>query len=339
VNSGGVISTVAGNTTNFYGGDNGPATAAILNNPWGIAADDQGNLFIADTHNGRIRKVNSSGTITTIAGNGSSGSQGDNGPATAASLGEPEGMWLDDQGNLFFADSRSHKLRTIGPDGTITTVAGNGTAGYGGDGGPATSAMLNYPSAVWGDGQGNLFIADAVNDRVRKVDSSGTITTVAGTGTGGYGGDNGPATDARLDAPIVVLGDGTGNLFISDYVNHRIRKVSSSGTITTVAGTGTAGYGGDSGPATAAMLNHPIGLAIDDGGHLLIADSGNYLIRKVDPTGTITTVAGDGGLGSVGDGGPATDARMFDPKQLTMDARGDLFIADSGNCLIRKITP
>jgi hypothetical protein len=219
---------------------------------------------------------------------------------------------------------------------TITTIAGTGTAGYSGDGGPATSAQVDSPHGLATDGSGNLFIADILNHRIRKVDASGTITTVAGTGTVGFSGDGGPATDAQFRRPMDVAVDELGNLFIADILNHRIRKVDASGTITTVAGTGTAGYSGDGGPATNAQFDRPYSLDMDGSGNLFIADILNHRIRKVDASGTITTVAGTGTAGYSGDGGPATDAQLNVPAGVVVDWIGNLFIADSDNHRIRK---
>ncbi|MFC2022364.1 clostripain-related cysteine peptidase [Chloroflexota bacterium] len=222
--------------------------------------------------------------------------------------------------------------------GDIITVAGNGTAAFGGDGGAATAASLNVPHGVVLDGAGNLYIADRANHRIRKVDTSGIITTVAGTGAAGFSGDSGPATAASLNGPEGIAVDGTGNLFITDYENVRIRKVdAASGVITTVAGDGTWGFGGDDGPATAASLNGPVGVALDGAGNLFIADFENHRIRKVDTSGIISTVAGNGIAGYTGDGGPATAASLNMPGGVAIDGVGNLFILDTGNNRIRKV--
>ncbi|MBZ5630101.1 MAG: hypothetical protein LAO06_14675, partial [Acidobacteriia bacterium] len=319
----GIIGTVAGTGTEGYSGDNGPATSAELDLPYGVAVDSAGNLFIADTGNSRIRKVDAGGTITTVAGNGTAGYGGNGGPATSAELDLPFGVALDSAGNLFIADRGNARIRKVDASGTVTTVAGNGAYGYSGDNGPATSAALNNPWGVAVDSAGNLFIADTGNQRIRKVSTSGTITTVAGNGTQGYSGDNGPATSAELNYPIGVAVDSAGNLYIADTYNDRIRKVDASGTITTVAGNGTQGYSGDNGPATSAELYYPYSVAVDSAGNLYIVDSWNHGIRKVDASGTITTVAGNGTQGYSGDNTPATSAELNTPYGVAVDSAGN----------------
>jgi streptogramin lyase len=332
----GTITTVAGNGTASFGGDGGPATAAQLWHPSGVAVDAAGDLFIADYENNRVREVSPSGTITTVAGGGTSG-LGDGGPATAAELVFPSGVAVDAAGDLFIADQDNNRIRKVSPSGIITTVAGNGTYGFGGDGGPATAAELRAPGGLAVNAAGDLFIADAGNSRVRKVSPSGVITTVAGNGTDGFGGDGGPATAAELTAPGGLALDAGGDLYIADVYNNRIRKVSPSGIITTVAGSGGDSEG-DGGPATAAALIRPGGVAVGAAGNLYIADSGNVRVREVSPSGIITTAAGGAGLGGFsGDGGPATAAGL-DPGAVALDAAGDLYIADVGNNRIRKVT-
>jgi sugar lactone lactonase YvrE len=273
--SGGVITTVAGNGTLGFSGDNGPATSAQFNNPGGLAVDSAGNLYIADARNNRIRKV-SNGVITTVAGNGIVDFIGDDGPATGAVFNGPGAIAVDLAGNLYIADSGS-RVRKVS-NGMITTVAGSLRQGYSGDNGPATRARLNFPSGVAVDSFGNLYIADSGNNRIRKV-SNGVITTAAGNGTQDYGGDNGPATSAELFQPKGIAVDAAGNLYIADGTL-RIRKVS-GGTITTVAGNGTFGYSGDYGPATGAGLTSPSGVAVNAADDLYIADTGASRIRKV----------------------------------------------------------
>jgi hypothetical protein len=272
--SGGTITTVAGTGTCGYAGDGGPATSANLNGPSGVAVEG-GDLFIADAGNCRVRKV-SGGTITTVAGTGTCGYGGDGGPATSASLNGPSGVAVEG-GDLYVAEFINCRVRKVS-GGTISTVAGNGSCPYAGDGGAATSASL-WPFGVALDSSGDLYIADALNCRVRKV-SSGTITTVAGTGSCGYGGDGGPATSASLYWPSGVAVGSSGDLYIGDQGSCRVRKVS-GGTITTIAGTGTCGYGGDGGPATSAGLASPYGVALDSSVNLYIADAGNHRVRKV----------------------------------------------------------
>jgi hypothetical protein len=254
------------------------------------------------------------GDISTIAGDGTAAYGGDGGAATAAQINIPVGVALDASGNVFVSELSSDVIRRVDAiTGTITTVAGNGSGGFSGDGGPATAAQLQDPNGVALDGAGNLFFVDTGNNRVRRVAAgSGTITTIAGTGSNGYGGDGGPATAAVLNAAFGLAIDASGNLFIADGGNNRVRRVAAgSGTITTVAGTGTASYGGDGGPATAADLNYPIWVGVDSTGSLLIGDAGNNRVRRVAAgSGTITTVAGNGTSGFSGDGGPATAAEL-----------------------------
>ena len=338
VDTSGIITTVAGNGTWGYSGDGGPATNASFWQPWGVAVDASGNLYIADSADRRIRKVDTYGIITTVAGNGAGGYSGDGGPATNASLCAPLGVAVDASGNLYIADWCNQRIRKVDTSGIITTVAGNGAGGYSGDGGPATNASLWWPSGVAVDASGNLYIAEVGNQRIRRVDTSGIITTVAGNGTAGYSGDGGPATNARLCWPSDVAVDASGNLYIADWYNHRIRKVDTSGIITTVAGNGTASYSGDGGPATNASLRYPHGVAVDVNGNLYIADYDNHRIRTVDPLGIITTVAGNGTEGYSGDGGPATNARLQYPSGVTVDTSGNLYIADRDNHRIRKVS-
>ncbi len=290
----GNITTVAGNGTNGYSGDGGAATNASLNSPIGVVADASGNLFIADSLNSVIRKVDTNGLITTVAGNGTVGHSGDGSQATNASLYYTHGMAVDTAGNLFLSEGYNFDagfgfIRKVNTNGIITTVAGNGTniyinySGNVGDGGPATNAFLTQPYGLAVDGSGNLLIADAGqgNDRVRKVNTNGIISTIAGTGNLGFSGDNGAASNATLASPLGVTVDNFGNLFIADAGNSRIRKVSTNGIITTVAGGGRYNLG-DGGMATNATLNVPIGVAVDAAGNLFIADSYNHRIRRVN---------------------------------------------------------
>ena len=292
----GNISTVAGNGTAGYSGDNGPASAAELHSPVGITFDSAGNLYIADQGNGVIRKVNPSGTITSVAGNNEVGYSGDNGPATQATLYAPSGVALDSTGNLYIADTGNNRIREVNTSGIITTIAGNGTAGYSGDNGPATGASLNQPSAVIAGSSGVLYVADTANHVIRQVSAAGTITTIAGNGTAAYTGDGGPATSASLHAPGGVAVDGSGNLYIADSGNNAIRLVPPGGSIATVVGTGTIGFSGDGGPAAAALLDAPRSVAFDALGNLYLSDQGNQRIREVNtPAGSVmfpTTQAG-----------------------------------------------
>src|ERR1035437_473874 len=339
--SGGTITTVAGDINAGSLGDGGPATSAQVYRPTGLCIDSAGNLYFADAAYHRVRKV-SGGTITTVAGNGNSGFSGDGGPATDTSLTTPialfdevptfAGVAADSAGNLYFADAGNHRIRKV-YEGTISTVAGNGAYRFSGDGGLATGASLQQPTGVAVDSAGNLYFADQLNNRIRRV-SGGTITTVAGNGNQGFSGDGGPATSASISLPFGVAVDSAGNLYFAG--NNRIRKVS-GGAITTVVGNGDYGFSGDGGPATGASLWTPQGLAVDSVGNLYFADSGNWRIRKVSG-GTITTVAGVGSGVFSGDGGPATSATLQFPEAVTVDAAGNLYIADRNNNRIRKVS-
>ena len=340
-----IITTVAGNGTDGFSGDNGQATAAELARPSGVAVDANGNLFIVDTVNHRVREVNhATGVITTVAGNGTQSYGGDGGQATAAGLVYASSVAVDASGHLFVADYGGNRIREVNlATGVITTVAGNGTQGYSGDNGQATAAELYEPSGVAVDASGNLFIADSGNERIREVNlATGVITTVAGTGArafGGENGDNGPATAAELNGPTGLAVDAAGDLFIGDYLENRVREVNhATGVITTVAGNGTQSYGGDGGQATAAELDQPAGVAVDANGNLFIADSSNNRIRAVNlSTGVITTLAGTGTQGSGGDNGPATAAELYRPSGLAVDAAGDVLMGGYLENQIREV--
>jgi len=337
------ISTVAGNGTGDFGGDSGAATSAKLKRPMGVAVDSTGNFYIADTENNRIRKVNASdGKISTVAGTGSSSFGGDSGAATSAQVNGPMGVAFDSAGNLYIADTDNHRIRKINAsDGKISTVAGSSSGGFSGDNGAATSAKLNRPAAVTVDSAGNLYIADTENHRIRKVNASdGKISTVAGTGSGDFGGDNGAATSAKLNYPSGVSFDSAGNIYIADKENHRIRKLNvSDGKISTVAGTSSSGFSGDTGAATSAKLFKPAGILVDGSGNLYIGDTENHRVRKVyASTGKIYTVAGNGTSDFGGDNGAATSAKLKKPVGVSLDAFGNLYIADSENNRVRKVT-
>lgn len=332
----GVITTVAGSACGFAG-DSGPATSARLNYPFGVAVDSTGNIYIADTFNNRIRKVSTTGIITTIAGNGTFAFGGDGGPATSAQLGEPNDVTVDSAGNLYIVDTFNNRIRKVSVSGTITTVAGNGTAGISGDNGPATSAQLDYPSAAALDSAGNIYIADYQSSLIRKISGNGTITTVAGNTKYGFSGDSAPATNAQFDPVVGINLDSAGNVYITDAENCRIRRVA-GGIVTTVAGSGICGFGGDNGPATSALLNSPFGRnAVDSAGNLYIADSNNNRIRKVS-NGVITTVAGTGRAGFAGDNGPAVSAQLSFPTSVALDSAGNLYITDQQNHRVREIS-
>lgn len=333
----GIITTVAGNGSAGYSGDGGPATAASLNNPFGIAVDSAGNLYIADLNNGRVRRVSPDGTITTVAGTGDFDNYGNGGPATQAAIAAPSGVAVDARGDLYIADAGSDQIRKVTPDGVISLLAGSGDHGFSGDGGPAVNASLAEPTGIAVDTGGNVFFTDVVNLRVRVIAPNGIITTFAGNGIGRFAGDGDAALRAAFDFPGKVTFDSLGNLYISDTFNYRVRKVTPSGAISTVAGNGLIAFSGDGGPATAASLDEPYGLAADRQGNLYIADRLNHRVRKVAPDGAISTAAGNGNDTFAGDGGPATSASLKAPEGVAVDAAGNLYIADRDNYRIRKV--
>ena len=331
------ITTLAGTNSVGYSGDGGEATSAQLNFPVGVSVDINGNLFIADQVNSRIRMVNSAGIISTYAGGtGSWGYGGDGGLATIAQLNQPTGVSADINGNVYIADLVNHRIRMVNSAGIISTFAGTGEGGYNGDG-SATSAQLNYPYGLSADVNGNVYIADKGNHRIRMVNSAGIITTYAGTGTAGYFGDGDVATSAQLNNPWAVSADINGNVYIADRDNQRIRMVNSAGIITTFAGTGTAGFGGDGSLATIAQLNYPHGVSTDINRNVYIPDQGNNRIRMVNSAGIITTYAGTGTAGYFGDGGAGTSAQLNDPSGVAVDLSGNVYIADTYNNRIRYV--
>jgi sugar lactone lactonase YvrE len=347
------IYTVAGDGEYGYSGDGGLATVADLNYPRGTAIDSAGNLYIADSDNQVIRKVAAgTGVITTVAGTGTAGYSGDNGPATSAQFYYPESVALDSSGNLYIADSGNNVIRMVtASTGVITTFAGSGVANCSGDNGPAISAGLDMPTGLAFDSQGNLYIVNQYCNRIRKVAAgTGTITTFAGTGGEGYSGDKGAAASALLWGPQGIAVDLAGNLYIADTYNNIVREVNAqTGIITTVAGTAPAstyggysnsGYSGDGGPATNAHLHSPEGVVVDSAGNFYIADNSNWVIRKVTASsGIITTVAGNGRFGAAygGDGGPATDPSIYLPETVSVDGTGNLYITDNSS-RVREVT-
>jgi sugar lactone lactonase YvrE len=330
----GVITTLAGNGNEGYSGDGGAASAASLFLPGGVALDATGNLYIADTYNNRIRKVATNNIITTFAGtniplNGIA--------ATNASLYLPTGVATDASGNIYIADTYNYRIREVASGCIITNIAGNGVAGYSGNGGAATNASLNFATSVALDALGNLYIADSQNNRIRKVATNGIITTVAGNGNYGYSGDGVAATGTDLAYPCGVASDAVGDLYIADTFNNRIRMVGTNGEITTVAGNGTLGFTGNGVAATSAELSSPYGVALDAFGNLYIADAANHAVREVALNGIIRTVAGNGTAGFSGDGGLATNATLNFPEGVVVDGAGNLYIADHNNGRIRMV--
>jgi len=354
------IVTVAGNGENGFSGDDGPATKAELHEPAGIALDEAGNLFIADMQNHRIRRVDAkTHIITTFAGNGNEGFSGDGGKATAASLYEPGGVAVDKDGNLFIADSRNHRIRKVdGKTGIITTVVGDGFGAphdgrFAGDGGPAIAASLHTPIRVSLDNKGNLIVADLWNHRIRKVDKeTNVIKTIAGDGNGKFGGDGGKALAASFKFPSAMCFDADGNMFVADQQNHRIRKITAdTGIVTTVAGNGldrladpnrkrddAPKYSEDGIAATDSTIPEPLAVAVDKAGILYFTDQAHTgRIRKVGPDGKISTVAG-GGLDD-GEGINPTKASIRFAADMVIDAKGNIYILETGRFRVRVIRP
>jgi sugar lactone lactonase YvrE len=389
IDTGGNISTYAGTGIAGYNGDGIPAGTAQLYDPTGLLFDSAGNLIVADAGNCRIRKIDTSGTITTIVGGSTCGNSGNGGPATLAQLTFPFGLTYDAAGNLYLSDLSAQVIRVVNTSGIINAVAGTGVAGYSGDGGPATAAQLFNPSGVAVDSRGNVYIADRANHRVRKVDATGTITTFAGDGQVGCVGDGGPAASANIGNPRGLLirsgslyivnggcarvrsvnlssgiiqtyagstfgydGDGhvltqsqfatpngmifnsAGQMVLADSSNGRVRKAGSSSVMATIAG----GFTGDGGAATAGDMDFPEAVAVDKSNNYYIADANGNRIRKVDGSGKITTIAGNGVSGYNGDGGPATAALLNQPYGIALDGSGNIYIADNFNGVIREIT-
>ncbi|MES2702405.1 MAG: NHL repeat-containing protein [Bacteroidota bacterium] len=330
-----IITTIAGDGIAGFAGDGLIASYSRFNKPMAVAVDDSGNIYISDFNNQRIRKVNTYGFMSTIAGTGLQGGSGDGGQAKNAKLFSPAGMTLDKgHKNLYIADSKNHRIRKINFEtGVISTVAGNGTAGFNGDTIQAMSAKLNLPMGVALDDAGNMYIADAENNRVRKVDVNGIITTLAGTGAHAFGGENVPARTAILNRPQNVAVAPNGDVYIADSYNNRVRKVNSAGIITTVAGSSFPKFGGDGGAAGSSDLNFPTSIAFDRKGNTYITDAFNNRVRYIDPNGLINTLAGDGRSISGTDGGPAADAQINGPLGVAIDSNNNIYVTEISNNL------
>jgi len=340
----GLITTVAGTGTVGFSGDGGPAINAALGFPNGVAVDNAGNIYIADSLNNRIRKVDGSGKITTLAGNGFPLFSGDGGPATSAGFflcgnAQHQGVVADNAGNVYITDCGDSRIRKIDKAGVITTVAGKGSlgqTGFSGDGGAATAAELNSPYGIALDSAGNLYIADTGNGRIRKVDTAGVITTVVGRGNGFTLGDGGPALNAQLANPSDVAVDSAGNIYIADVGNHAIRKVDTSGTIRSILHGGFGTCPSTSVAAAAADIGNAVGLAVDSSGNLFIADQSADCLHKLDTSGKVTTVAG-GGTNLNPEGVPATSAALGAVEAVAIDAAGNVYLVDNNAAKVRKV--
>ena len=341
-----IITTVAGDGTNWTSatcdpGDGLQATSLTFTRELpSVSVDAAGNLIIVDRGCSTLRKVNTSGVLSTLVGAGGVGYSGDGGPATAAHIDWADYVIHDAAGNIFLSDQGNSAVRKINPAGIISNVAGHGPfPGALGDGGPATAASVDNPTGLTFDAAGNLYICSYTSRSVRKVNmTTGMISTVAGGSGYGYSGDGGPATAAKFSAPQAVAFDAAGNMYIADMYNNNIRKVNTSGIISTFAGATASGFAGDGGPASAARFTRPTDIRFDAAGNLYIADQGNERIRVINTSGIVSTVAGCGIIGFSGDGGPATAAKLFAPTGLDFDAAGNLYIADDSNSTVRKIT-
>lgn len=340
-----VINSIAGNGTTGWGGDGGPATAASLSNVAGLATDHHGNRYFSDVVNSTIRKIDTNGIITKIAGVVGTGTYGgDGGPATAARLNEVSGLMIDTAGNMYIADAANRRVRKIDATGIITTIAGNGSLGFAGDGGPATDATLYYPSALAMDAAGNIYLGDAGTRRIRKINTAGIITTIAGNGAIGFSGDGAPATNASFNYVAGLAFDAAGVLYIADRDNHRIRTIDGSGIINTVVGVAPPGvgggyFGGDGGPASLAAISAPCGIVFDAAGNLYINDAGNLRVRKVDVAGIISSIAGDGTSTYTGDGCAATNTGFNNASSIAMDTHGNIYYGDDFSHRALRINP
>ena len=331
------ISTVAGTGERGMTLEDGPATAALMQPPTAVALDSRGNLYIADEGNRVVRLVTPDGRMTIAVGTGESDPQRKDQLAVLTNLSSAYGVAVDHDDNLYVLSRGHSKVFRVGEDGIARHIVGAGR-GFGGDGGPAREALVNSPNHLVADAAGNLFIADTGNHRVRKVTPDGIISTVAGTGEPGFSGDGGQALDAQLAAPSAIAMDAHGNLYVADFSNHRVRKISADGVITSIAGTGVSGYDGDGRPALECQIGEPCGVAVDEAGYVYIGDQVNNRVRVVTPAGVMHTVAGTGVRGHSGDGGPAEAAQLSNPDIIAFDRNGDLYVPDHINAVVRKLT-
>jgi len=337
LNPNGIITTIAGNGIAAFSGDGGNALDASLNFPAGLVFD-RGNLYIADRNNHRIRKIDINGIITTVAGIGVPGCCHDNGPAIDASLNFPSDVDIDLEGNLFISDRSNNRIRKVNINGIISTIAGLGKPGFGGDFGPADKALLKYPFGISLDNKGSLFIADRGNNRVRKIDQQGVITTIAGDGTHFFGGDYGPANQSSLAFPTDVVVDSSGTIYIADRNNNRVRKIDQFGVITTLMGLGQNEFNGDNEIAAETTLHLPFALALNGEDSLLVVDRNHFRIREVKlQSSQVETVAGNGKFLFKGDGGPGGGATLEAPSGIAVDSKGNVLFADRLHQRVRKV--
>ena len=336
----GQIQTIAGTGEAGYAGDGGPADRALLREPFMCDFDSRGNLYFTEARNHTVRCVDqATGVITTVVGTGADGYSGDDGPATQATLNQPYALRIDANDDIYIVDRLNAAVRKVdAATGVITTVVGTGEPGYGGDGGPGNQAQLREPNDVFLDGKGGLLIADIQDQRIRRLDlGTGIITTFAGNGEKVRGGDGHPANQASILGARAVCMDSKGNTYICEREGHGVRKVDANGIMSTLAGTGERGYTGDGGPALTATWNGPKAIRCDRHDNVIVVDTENHAIRRIDAaTGTVTTIAG-GHLGGDGDGGNATDAGLARPHGCGLDRQGNLYIADSDNHRVRVV--
>ncbi len=332
-----IITTIAGTGVAGNTGDGGPAINAKIRGPIGICCDKKGIIYFSDDSY-KIKKISSTGILSTFAGTGFPGYSGDGGSATDAQIYGCVGIVADKTGNIYFSDFNEHVIRKIDTAGIITTIAGIGSLGFGGDGGPATDATLHAPGFLTIDRKGNIYFSDITNNRIRKINTAGIITTFAGTGATGYNGDGIPATDASIFQPSGIAVDSGNNIYIADQYNGRIRKVDTAGMISTIAGNGTAGYSGDGGPATNALVWGLEGMIVDSGNNIYFADVGNYRVRKISANGIINAIAGNGIMGYAGDGGNPLAGSFETPTDIAIANNGNLYITDRADNRIRAIS-